>query len=148
MHTWHTWPWLTSEDYLSLRNSSSVITWISVWCFFECFAMIRHGLHPAGGTGVRRGERRVPPPSQERGSDNPRWLWHMLHGPNSCTHNNVHVHRHERDAATRQPANPQHSGQHHMLSHGSRAGQRELGAECDSEHAAAEPPCAFRCAQL
>lgn len=112
------------------------------------FAPSRHRLHTAGDTGVRGGAKRVPPPSRECGSDIPRRLRHVLLGPYSCTHNNVDVHRHECDTASRQPAYPQLSGQHHMPSHGSRTRQRELCAERDSEHAAAEPPGAFRCAQL
>lgn len=72
----------------------------------------------------------------------------MLHSPNKCTHNNVHVHRHELDPPTRQPPHTQHHWQRHVPGHGGGAGQRELGAERDRQHATAKPPCALRLAQL
>lgn len=72
----------------------------------------------------------------------------MLQYPNSCTHNNIHVLRHERNTPTGQHRHTQHRRQHHMLGNGGGAGQCELGIECDSQHATTKPPCALRRAQL
>lgn len=63
----------------------------------------------------------------------------MLLSPNRGTNHNVHVHGNERDAAAGQPPNPQHRRKHHVPGNGCGAGQRELGAERDSQHAATEP---------
>lgn len=68
----------------------------------------------------------------------------MLHGPNKCTHNNIDVHRHERDTPTGQPPHTQHRRKHHVLGHGGGTRQRELRSECDRQHAATESPCPLR----
>lgn len=72
----------------------------------------------------------------------------MLHSPNSCTNNNIHVFRHERDTPTGQHPHTQHGWQRHVLGHGTGARQRELGVERDRQHATTKPPCALRRAQL
>ena len=107
------------------------------------FDSIRHCLHPTSRTGIHCHERRVPKASEGSNSDILGWLWHMLQCPNCCTHNNIHFRRHECDTTTRQHTHPQHSRQHHMLGHGSRTWQCELGAKCDSQYAATEPSVAF-----
>jgi len=72
----------------------------------------------------------------------------MLHGPNSGTNHNVYVLRHERDPPTGQHPHTQHRRQRHVPGDGGGAGQRELGAERDRQHATTKPPRALRRAQL
>ena len=99
----------------------------------------RYGLHSASRTSLCSRPEWVPETSQGRQRDISRWVQHMLQGPHRGTDNNVHVPRHERDTATRQPTNPQHSRQHHMFGHGISTSECEFSAECDSQYAATEP---------
>lgn len=118
-------------------------------CLMLRFLVIRHSFHPVSCTSIHGGEKWVPKTGWAKpNGDNPRWIWHVLLSPNSCTDNNIDVLRDERDTPTRQLANPQHSRQHHMPSNGCNPWQCELRAECDSQHAATKPQVPFRRAQF
>ncbi|CAN1813614.1 Aspartyl protease AED3 [Linum perenne] len=109
----------------------------------------RHGVHEASDPSLHGSPRRVP---EARGSkrhrDVTRRFRHMLLDPDRGPHDHAPLRRDERDPAGGQHPDPQHRREHVVPGHGGGAGQRQLGGQRHSQHAAAEPPRLLRRGQL